>query len=346
MKTFDFRSDTVTKPSDAMREAMAKAVVGDDVYHEDPTVNRLEAMTAELLGKEASLFVSSGTMGNLVAVLAQCQRGDEVIMGTQGHTFLHEAGGVSVLGGVSMFTVPNDADGSIPLAGLEAAVRNHFDVHEPITKLVILEDTQNFCVGAVLNPFYVSEVAEFCKSHGLGLHIDGARLFNAAVELNMPVSEVVKEADSVTFCLSKGLGAPVGSMLSGTKAFIQKARRLRKILGGGMRQVGILAAAGIYALEHHVERLRIDHVRAKQLASGISELPGVQITRDTPHTNIIFFALDDTVEIDTPTFLKKLAEKGILIMDVAPREFRMVTHLEITDEGVEQCLQAFKDILG
>ncbi len=198
----------------------------------------------------------------------------------------------------------------------------------------------------MLNPYYVSEVAAFCKKRGLGLHIDGARLFNAAVELNMPVSEVVKEADSVTFCLSKGLGAPVGSMLSGTKAFIQKHVDCARF-GWGMRQVGILAAAGIYALEHHVERLRIDHVRAKQLASGISELPGVQITRDTPpHTNIIFFALDDTVEIDTPTFLKKLAEKGILIMDVGPREFRMVTHLEISDEGVEQCLQAFKDVLG
>lgn len=345
MKIHDFRSDTVTKPTDAMREAMAHAVVGDDVYHEDPTVNKLEAMAAELLGKEAALFVSSGTMGNLVAVLSQCQRGDEAIMGTQGHTFLHEAGGVSVLGGVSMFTVPNEADGSIKLENLKGAVRNHFDVHEPISRLVILENTQNFCGGTVLNPFYVEEVATFCKQQGLALHIDGARLFNAAVELNMPVAEIVKDADTVTFCLSKGLGAPVGSMLAGSKQVIQKARRLRKILGGGMRQAGILAAAGIYALENNVERLRLDHVRANQLARGLESIPGVVLTRGTPHTNLIFCALDGSVEIETSVFINQLEEKGIRIMDVGPREFRLVTHLDISDEGVEQCIQAFKDLI-
>lgn len=346
MRQFDFRSDTVTRPSDAMREAMAKAVVGDDVYHEDPTVNQLEEMTAKLLGKEAALFVTSGTMGNLVAVLAQCQRGDEAIMGTQGHTFLHEAGGVSVLGGVSMFTVPNEPNGTIKLENLKAAVRNHFDVHEPISKLVILENTQNFCGGTVLSQDYVSQVADFCKAHGLALHIDGARLFNAAVALDLPVAELVKHADSVTFCLSKGLGAPVGSMLAGSKELIHKARRLRKILGGGMRQAGILAAAGIYALEHNVERLRVDHVRAKQLADGLAEIEGVSLTRGTPHTNLIFCALDENVEIDTQSFIEKLAERGILIMDVAPREFRLVTHLDISDEGVEECIKAFKEVLA
>lgn len=345
MKTYDFRSDTVTKPSDAMREAMAKAVVGDDVYHEDPTVNQLEAMAAELLGKEAALFVSSGTMGNLVGVLSQCQRGDEAIMGTQGHTFLHEASGVSVLGGVSMFTVPNEADGTISIANLKGAVRNHFDVHEPISRLVIIENTQNFCGGAVLSQSYVEEVSHFCKKHGLALHIDGARLFNAAVALNLPVKELVQHADSVTFCLSKGLGAPVGSILAGSKELIAKARRLRKILGGGMRQAGILAAAGIYALEHNVERLRVDHVRAQQLADGLAAIPGVKLTRGTPHTNLIFCALEDDVEISTPAFLNKLKEMGVLIMDVGPREFRLVTHLDTKDEAVEQCIKAFETIL-
>ena len=346
MKTFDFRSDTVTKPTEAMREVMAKAVVGDDVYHEDPTVNRLEEMTAQLLGKEAALFLTSGTMGNLVGVLSQCQRGDEAIMGTHGHTFLHEAGGVSVLGGVSMFTVQNDADGTIPLDKLEAAVRNHFDVHEPITRLVILENTQNFCGGTVLAQDYVEKVAHFCKDKGLALHIDGARLFNAAVALDLPVSELVQHADTVTFCLSKGLGAPVGSMLAGSKATIQKARRLRKILGGGMRQAGILAAAGIYALEYHVERLRVDHVRAAQLAHGLSEIPGVKLTRSTPHTNLIFLELDETVDIETQDFIAKLDERGVLIMDVGSREFRLVTHLDTPDEAVEQCIHAFEDILN
>lgn len=345
MKTYDFRSDTVTKPSDAMREVMAKAVVGDDVYHEDPTVNQLEEMTAALLGKEAALFVSSGTMGNLVGVLAQCQRGDEAIMGTQGHTFLHEASGVSVLGGVSMYTVPNEDDGSISLKNLQGAVRNHFDVHEPITRLVILENTQNFCGGTVLKTAYVESVAAFCRERGLALHIDGARLFNAAVALNEPVSDLVKHADTVTFCLSKGLGAPVGSMLAGSKEIITKARRLRKILGGGMRQAGILAAAGIYALEHNVERLRVDHVRAVQLAESLAAIPGVTLTRGTPHTNLIFLKLDDEVKIETQTFIDKLKEKGILIMDIGPREFRLVTHLDTPDEAIEQCIQAFGELV-
>lgn len=346
MKTFDFRSDTVTKPSDAMREVMAKAVVGDDVYHEDPTVNLLEAMTAELLGKEAALFVSSGTMGNLVGVLAQCQRGDEAIMGTQGHTFLHEASGVSVLGGVSMFTVSNEDDGSISLENLQKAVRNQFDVHEPITRLVILENTQNFCGGTVLKTSYVESVAAFCKERGLALHLDGARLFNASIALNEPVFELSKHFDTVTFCLSKGLGAPVGSMLAGSKEIITKARRLRKILGGGMRQAGILAAAGIYALENNVERLRVDHVRAAQLAAGLESIPGITLTRGTPHTNLIFFKLDDEVTMSDQAFIKALAEKGVLIMDVGSREFRMVTHLDINDDGIAQAIQSFSDLLA
>lgn len=346
MKTFDFRSDTVTKPSDAMREAMAKAVVGDDVYHEDPTVNQLEEMSAKLLGKEAAIFVSSGTMGNLVAVLAQCQRGDEAIMGTRGHTFLHEAGGVSVLGGVSMATVPNEPDGSIKLENLQGAVRNHFDVHEPISKLVILENTQNFCGGAVLKQAYVESVAHFCKEQDLALHIDGARLFNAAVALNEPVSEVVKYADTVTFCLSKGLGAPVGSVLSGSKEVISKARRLRKILGGGMRQAGILAAAGIYALENNVERLRVDHVRAVQLASGLAEIPGVTLSYGMPQTNLIFIELDDEIDVSNQELITGLQEKGILVMDVGPRKYRLVTHLDTPDEAIEQCLNAFTDLIA
>jgi Threonine aldolase len=265
MHLYDFRSDTVTRPTPLMRQAMAQAEVGDDVYGEDPTINRLETRSAELLGKEDALFVTSGTMGNLLAVLAACERGAEAIMGRQGHTFLHEAGGVSVLGGVVMHTVPNQPDGSLALEDLQGALRDPTDFHEPISRMVILENTQNACGGMPLSVEYTDSVAAFARQHGLILHIDGARIFNAAVALGVPAAELVRSADSVTFCLSKGLCAPVGSVLCGSREMIDKARRLRKMLGGGMRQAGILAAAGIVALDHMIARLAEDHQRASRL---------------------------------------------------------------------------------
>src|SRR5512133_239976 len=248
MNFIDLRSDTVSQPTPEMREAMANAELGDDVYGEDPTVNRLEELAAHKMGKESGLLVTSGTMGNLIAVLAHCQRGDEAIMGTMAHTFVFEQGGVSALGGVFPHTVPNQPDGTLKLDDIEAAIRGE-DVHFPISKLILLENTQNRCGGVVLTPEYTRQVAGLAKKHNLMLHLDGARVFNAAAALNVDVKELTGPADSVTFCLSKALCAPVGSILCGTKDFIYRSRRLRKQLGGGMRQAGVLAAAGIIAVE-------------------------------------------------------------------------------------------------
>ena len=248
MNTIDLRSDTVTKPTPAMREAMAQAEVGDDVYGEDPTVNRLQAMAAELLGQEAGLFVPSGTMGNLAALLSHCGRGDEFILGDKAHTFLYEAGGAAALGGLHPHTIPNQADGRLRLEDIRAAIRGD-DPHLPPTRLVTLENTHNRCGGAVLTAAYTRSVCELAREHGLRVHLDGARIFNAAAALDVDVADLTAPVDSVTFCLSKGLCAPVGSVLCGSKEFIDRALRMRKQLGGGMRQVGVLAAAGIVALE-------------------------------------------------------------------------------------------------
>ncbi len=287
MKIIDLRSDTVTKPTDEMRQAMAKAEVGDDVYGEDPTINRLQQMAAEMMGKEAGLFVSSGTMGNLLSVLSVCHRGDEVIMGNMGHTFLFEAGGISALGGVFPNTLPNQADGSLRLEDIEAAIRPD-DIHDPISRMVILENTHNRCGGTVLSPQYTQAVADLAHQHHLHLHLDGARVFNAAVALGIPAAKVVEPADSVTFCLSKGLCAPVGSVVCGSRDFIQQGRRIRKMLGGGMRQAGILAAAGIVALEKMIPRLQEDHAKAKRLADSLREIPGIVFEMGFPQSNMVF----------------------------------------------------------
>ena len=270
----DLRSDTVTQPTPEMREAMARAEVGDDVMGEDPTVNRLEAMAAEKMGKEAGMFVPSGTMGNLSAVLAHCGRGDEIILGNLAHTFLFEAGGTAALGGVHSFTIPNQPDGSLRLEDIRAAIRPD-DPHDPVSRLILLENTHNRCGGTVLAPDYLAQVGAFARETGLLLHIDGARIFNAAAALGVPVSTLTAEADSVTFCLSKGLCAPVGSVLCGSRKFIYRARRIRKQLGGGMRQAGVLAAAGVIALEKMTSRLSEDHRRARALADGLAGVAGL-----------------------------------------------------------------------
>ena len=346
MQFFDFRSDTTTHPTEKMRRAMANAEVGDDVYGEDPTVNALEQKAAAMLGKEQGLYVTSGTMGNLLAVLAHCARGDEAIMGTQGHTFLHEAGGVSALGGVVIHTIPNQADGTLALTDLENALRNPEDVHEPISKLVIIENTQNFCGGVPIGLEYTESVAAFARKHGLLLHLDGARIFNAAVALGLPASKLVAPVDSITFCLSKGLCAPVGSVLCGDAAFVGKARRLRKMLGGGMRQAGIIAAAGIVALDEMVDRLAEDHHRAAVLGDGLRSMAKVHLTKNSPQTNMVFFKLDESVGLSVSQFLDAMKQEGVLLMDSGPAEYRMVTHNDISDKAIEVALDAFKKVLG
>jgi len=346
MQTFDFRSDTTTHPTEKMRQAMASAEVGDDVYGEDPTVNTLEEKAAGMLGKERGLFVASGTMGNLLAVLAHCERGEEAIMGTRGHTFLHEAGGVSALGGVVIHTIPNQADGTLTLKDLEYALNDPEDIHSPISKLIIIENTQNFCGGVPLSLEYTESVAAFAREHGLILHLDGARIFNAAVALGLPASKLVAPADSITFCLSKGLCAPVGSVLCGDAAFIKKARRLRKVLGGAMRQAGIIAAAGIVALDEMVDRLAEDHRRAALLGDGLRSMAKVHLTKKSPQTNMVFFKLDESVGLSMSEFLDAMKQEGVLLMDSGPGEYRMVTHHDITDKGVEVSLEAFRKVLA
>jgi threonine aldolase len=343
-KIYDFRSDTVTRPTDAMRRAMAEAEVGDDVYRDDPTVNALQVKASQLLGKEDALFATSGTMGNLLAALAYCQRGDEVIMGEKGHTFLHEAGGVSALGGVVIHTVPNQVDGTLGLLDLEGALRSE-DIHEPTSRMVILENTQNACGGMAISVDYTNQLAAFAREHGLAYHIDGARIFNASIKLNVPAAELVRQADSVTFCLSKGLCCPVGSVLCGTHDFIERARRLRKMLGGGMRQAGILAAAGIYALDHLVDRLAEDHQRASLLAEGLANIKGLSLAKGSPYTNMVFVHVQEDSKLSSGELVKQLKENGILVNESGKNELRFVTHHDVQDDAVESCLKVLHDLL-
>ncbi len=343
MEYVDLRSDTVTKPTPEMREAMAKAEVGDDVYGDDPTVNRLQEMAANLMGKEAALFVPSGTMGNLAGILAHCQRGDEVILGKENHTYLHEAGGISVLGGVHSCQLANQPDGSLLLSDIEAAIRAD-DQHEPITRLVCLENTHNHCGGTVQTSETTRRIADFVHGRGLKVHLDGARIFNAAAALNVNVKELTIPVDSVTFCLSKGLCAPVGSVLCGDKEFIKRAHRLRKILGGGMRQAGILAAAGIIALEKMTKRLGEDHARARNLAESLSENRGI-VLDGMPQTNMVFFDLAPQVKMSTDEITDKLKDRGILVSASGVRRFRLVTHYWIDDAAINKTIAVFRDVL-
>jgi threonine aldolase len=323
---------------------MAQAVVGDDVYEEDPTINRLQEMGAVMLGKEAGLFVPSGTMGNLAAILSHCGRGDEVILGTKAHTFLFEAGGISALGGVHSCQIPNQPDGTLDLEDIHQAIRPD-NIHDPITRLITLENTHNRCGGVALTAGYTRAVGELAHQHGLRLHLDGARIFNAAVSLGVPASELAGPADSVTFCLSKGLCAPVGSVLCGSKEFIHQALRIRKQLGGGMRQAGVLAAAGIVALETMVDRLADDHRRAKTLAKGLSSLPGLVLDPGSPYTNMLFLSLAETSPLTPASLIELLAQRGIRVGHVSERRFRLVTHYWIDDPAVEKVVSAFNEIM-
>ncbi len=338
------RSDTVTKPTEEMRRAMAAAEVGDDVYGEDPTINRLQEVAAEWMGKEAGLFVPSGTMGNLLSVLNVCQRGDEVIMGNFGHTFLFEAGGISALGGVFPNTLPNQPDGSLLLSDIEAAIRPD-DIHDPITKMVIMENTHNRCGGTVLGLEYTKSVAELAHKHQLHLHLDGARVFNAAAALGVTAAEVTDAVDSVTFCLSKGLCAPVGSVVCGSKEFIKQGLRTRKMLGGGMRQAGILASAGIIAIEKMSLRLKEDHEKATRLAEGLAKIPGIYFEMGMPQTNMVFPSISADLPLSTRDVVVKLGELGVKLGAVASRRFRLVTHYWITDEDIDTAIKAFEKVL-
>ncbi len=344
MEFVDLRSDTVTHPTPAMREAMAQAEVGDDVMGEDPTINQLQRLAAQRMGKEAGLFMPSGTMGNLAAILAHCNRGDEVIMGNLGHTFLFEGGGVAALGGVMPHTLPNQPDGTLSLDALNGALRAD-DVHFPVSRLVILENTHNRCGGVPLSAAYTAQVGEWAQEHGLKLHLDGARIFNAAVALGVPASELTGPADSVTFCLSKGLCAPVGSVLCGSEEFIYKARRIRKALGGGMRQAGVLAAAGLIALEQMVNRLAEDHQRAKKLAQCLARIPGLVLDTPEPATNMVFASLAGHVTESAAQVAARLRERGVRVGVTAQRRFRMVTHYWVDDEGIERTERAFNSVL-
>lgn len=344
MDIIDLRSDTVTRPTPAMRAAMAAAELGDDVYGEDPTTNRLQEMAAARMGKEAGLFVPSGTMGNLAAILAHCGRGDEVILGDKAHTFLYEAGGISALGGIHSRQLPNQPDGTLDLEEVRAAIRPD-DPHQPVTRLIALENTHNRCGGVALSVEYTRALGELAHRHGLLLHLDGARLFNAAAALGVEASALAAPADSVSFCLSKGLCAPVGSVLCGSAGFIRRARRARKQLGGGMRQCGVLAAAGIVALESMVERLGEDHARARRLAAGLSAIPGLALDPGGPQTNMVFLSLDESLRLDAAQVAERLSRFGVRVGVVGPRRFRLVTHYWIDDEGVERAIRAFEQAI-
>jgi len=344
MDWIDLRSDTVTHPTPQMRAAMAEAEVGDDVYGEDQTINRLEEMSAALLGKEAGLLIPSGTMGNLAAILAHCGRGDEAILGHLSHTFLYEAGGAAALGGVNPHLITNQPDGTMKLDAIEGAVRSD-DSHFPISRLVVLENTHNRCGGVALTLEYTNAVADLAHQNGLQFHLDGARIFNAAAALEVEAFELAAPVDSVTFCLSKGLGAPVGSVLCGTVEFIAKARRMRKQLGGGMRQAGVLAAAGIVALETMIARLPDDHKRASLLAKGLAGIPGLELDPGTPFTNMVFLTLGDQIKAPASEVAERLKQRGILVGVTAKSRLRLVIHYMIDDAGVDSAISAFREVI-
>ena len=344
MTIIDLRSDTVTKPTPAMRQAMYDAEVGDDVLGDDPTVQRLEELAAARLGKEAALFVASGTMGNLISLLTHCGRGDEVILGDQAHTYVYEQGGSSALGGIHPRPLPNLPDGRIDLALIEASIRPD-DIHAPRTKLITLENTHNRCGGAVLPVAYMDAVSDLARRRGLALHLDGARVFNAAVALGVDVQALVAGCDSVSFCLSKGLGAPVGSVVVGSAAFVHEARRARKVVGGGMRQAGVIAAAGIVALTEMVDRLTEDHANARRLAEGIAGLPGIVLDPATVQTNIVIFELERS-DLSPQQLAARLAEQGVWLFTIGGRRLRAVTNYHVTAEDIERTIAACAAVLG
>ena len=340
----DLRSDTVTLPTEAMRRAMAQAEVGDDVFGEDPTVRRLEEMAAERMGKEAGLLVCSGTMANLVSLLTHCGRGTEAIVGDEAHIFHYEVGGASALGGIPLRQVPNDRMGRLPLDAVRNAIRGE-NVHYPPTGLIAIENSHNRCGGPVLGVEYIQAISELAHSHGIPVHMDGARIFNAAIALGVEPAVLAGPVDSVGFCFSKGLSAPVGSVITGSAEFIKRARKNRKMVGGGMRQAGVIAAAAIVALEQMVDRLADDHRRARRLAEGLAEIPGIHVDLGPVQTNIVLFQIAAR-DRDARWFVQSLAQEGIRCLEHAGHGVRMVTHYGIEDEDIERTLAAAKRVMG
>ncbi len=342
-KIIDLRSDTVTRPSPEMRRAMAEAEVGDDVFGDDPTVNLLQSKVAELLGKEAALFTPSGTMANTIAILAHTQPGDEVIVERESHTFNYEVAGAAVIGGVQINTIQGER-GIITPEQIAKEIREP-NVHVPPTRLICLENTHNRGAGAIYPIDKIRAIHELAQRHHLKMHLDGARLFNACVATGLKPSDYARYFDSVMFCFSKGLGAPVGSILAGTQQFIQRAHRLRKMLGGGMRQVGVLAAAALYALDHNVQRLAEDHRHAKLLATALAEIPGFRINPDLVETNIVIFDVADSGRT-VPEILEQLRAKDILMIPFGPTLIRAVTHLDVTRDDIERTIKTLHELFG
>ena len=337
MTAIDLRSDTVTKPTDEMRRAMAAAEVGDDVFGEDPSINELQERSAALLGKEAGLLTSSGTMSNLIATLAWSNKGDEIIMGDEAHMFWNESAGQAALAGVQTRLVPNDVQGRVNPDDVAAAIRPPGNLHFPRTSMVCLENTHNRCSGQVLTPEDTKAVCDVAHESGVPVHLDGARIFNASVALEVPPVELTREVDDLSFCLSKSLSCPVGSVLVGSQEFIDNAKRWRKMLGGGMRQAGVLAAAGLVALDTMIDRLAEDHQNARRLAQGLANIDGLSVDPESIQTNIVFFDVDEDLGT-AADLIAALKNQGVLVSYPGKQSIRMVTHRHISPEDIEEAL--------
>ncbi|MFR1709333.1 MAG: low-specificity L-threonine aldolase [Clostridium sp.] len=341
MKFIDLRSDTVTEPTEAMRKAMYEATVGDDVYGDDETTVKLEKYAAELVGKEAALFVPSGTFGNQLSLLTHCRQGNEVILGNDCHIVCHEVGAASVIAGVQLRTLKSN-NGELSPKEIEATIRKEEDIHYPDTALICLENSHSN--GSVISLENMAEIRKVADKYNLPIHLDGARLFNAAAYLDVDVKEITKNVDTVMFCLSKGLCAPVGSILAGSKAFIDRARKYRKLMGGGLRQCGVITAAGLVALKDMRDNLKVDHEKAVYLAKKLTEIPGIKVMEDNLHINMVFFELPSSV--NSTGLVNHLLEKGIKICDVEDGLMRFVTHYWISYKDIDFVIDTMKDYLN
>jgi len=344
MQVIDLRSDTVTLPSKEIKQAIFDAELGDDVFQEDKNVNLLEKQAANLSGKESALLVPSGTMGNLISFLVHCPRGTEAILGNKSHTFIYEAGGISAFGGIHSHQLQNSDDGLMDLAEIKQAIRLD-NVHFPQTSLISLENTHNMCFGSPISKDYIDEVSNIAKENKLKLHVDGARIFNATTALNISLKDMIVNVDSITFCLSKGLACPIGSIICGSKEFIHSARRMRKVLGGGMRQAGIIAAAGLIAINQLESQIQDDHLNAQLLSDGINNINGLNVDCDKVKTNIIYFELKSKT-ISSTELLTKMKNSGILFFEVSPNKYRLVTHYGITKSDIKYTLSSFQKVLS